>query len=76
LIHLLINILSSLLLAASNYAMQCLSAPTRRDIEKHHSKGWWLDIGVPSFHNLRVIPWNRSVPWYLLMISSLPLHLL
>ncbi|KAH6894387.1 hypothetical protein B0T10DRAFT_603888 [Thelonectria olida] len=76
LIHLLINILSSLLLAASNYAMQCLSAPTRDDIEQHHSKGRWLDIGVPSFHNLRVIPRNRTIPWYLLIISSLPLHLL
>lgn len=28
-LHLLINALSSLLLSASNYAMQCLSSPTR-----------------------------------------------
>lgn len=75
-IHLIINIFSSVLLAASNYCMQCLSAPTRHDIQKAHSQGWWLDIGVPSVHNLRRIPSARSSLWWILMISSLPLHLL
>lgn len=74
-LHLLINTLSSVLLAASNYGMQCLSAPTRADVDKAHFEGKWVDIGVPSVHNLRRLPATRVVLWVLLMVSSLPLHL-
>ena len=37
--HLVINVLSTLLLGASNYAMQVLSAPTRENIDKAHPEG-------------------------------------
>ena len=75
-IHLGINVLSTLLLGASNYSMQCLSSPTRREIDIAHSKGTWLDVGVPSMRNLRKISWSRIVFWWLLALSSIPLHLL
>lgn len=75
-IHLINNILSTLLLGASNYSMQCLSSPTRSDIDKAHSQGIWMDIGVPSLRNLRRISTNRTVLWWLLAISSITLHLL
>ena len=52
-LHLLINILSTLLLGASNYSMQCLSAPTRQDLDQAHRNDSWMDIGVPSMRNLR-----------------------
>ena len=42
-IHLVINILGTLLLGASNYAMQCLSSPTREDVDKAHAKQTWLE---------------------------------
>ncbi|KAJ4350012.1 uncharacterized protein N0V89_008633 [Didymosphaeria variabile] len=74
-LHLLINILSTILLSSSNYCMQCLSAPTRKEIDDAHSKGKWLDIGVQSVHNLRNIDRRRAVVWLLLGLSSLPLHL-
>lgn len=74
--HLIINILSTLLLGASNYSMQCLSSPTRREIDKAHNKGLWLDIGVPSVRNLRRLSTTRVTFWWLLAISSIPLHLL
>ncbi len=74
--HLLINILSTLLLAACNYAMQCLSAPTRQDIDQMHAQRRWLDIGVFSMHNLLKIGQNRRILWFLLAVTSLPLHLL
>lgn len=45
-IHVLINILGTALLASCNYCMQCLAAPTRRDINKVHRQGGWLDVGV------------------------------
>ncbi|KAF1972724.1 hypothetical protein BU23DRAFT_534554 [Bimuria novae-zelandiae CBS 107.79] len=78
-LHLIINLLSTVLLSSSNYCMQCLSAPTRKEVDEAHAKGKWLDIGVQSLHNL----WNshgpehirRSVVWLLLGLSSLPLHL-
>jgi hypothetical protein len=74
--HLAINILSTLLLSGSNYCMQCLSAPTRREINNAHKRGITLDIGIPSLRNLGALdPW-KILMWILLGISSLPLHLL
>jgi hypothetical protein len=75
-IHLLINVLSTILLSASNYCMQCLSAPTRIEVDKAHAKRQWLDIGVPSIKNLTHISAKRVLLWWLLGLTSLPLHLL
>lgn len=75
-IHLLINVLSTCLLGASNYCMQCLNAPTREDIDKAHTNGTWLDIGVPSLRNLCIMTKGRLAIWSLLALSSVPLHLL
>jgi hypothetical protein len=47
-LHFLINVLSTALLAASNYAMQCLCAPTRAAVDRAHAKNRWLDVGVLS----------------------------
>ncbi|KAL5047058.1 hypothetical protein BDW71DRAFT_180947 [Aspergillus fruticulosus] len=74
-VHLVINILGAGLLSASNYAMQCLSAPTRDDVNRAHAKGQWLDIGVPSARNLARIPRSRMFLWLCLVASSAPLHL-
>ena len=74
--HLIINLLSTVLLGGSNYCMQCLSAATRRDVDQAHCRGHWLDIGVPSFRNLRHIGWTRFLLWSALGLSSIPLHLL
>ncbi|KAK5050551.1 hypothetical protein LTR84_003832 [Exophiala bonariae] len=59
-VHLAINILSTLLLGGSNYCMQCLSAPTRMDVDAAHKKGKWLDVGVPSVRNLGAVPWYKT----------------
>jgi hypothetical protein len=75
-LHVIINIFSTILLSGSNYCMQCLSAPTREDVDRAHAKGIWLDIGVPSFRNLTCISKERFLLWFLLGLSSLPLHLL
>ena len=75
-LHILINALSSILLSASNYTMQCITAPTRRECEIAHSRGDWLDVGVPSFRNLFRIGWQRRLMWALLALSSTPIHLL
>lgn len=75
-LHLAINILSTLLLGASNYCMQCLSSPSRPEIDRAHSRHIWLDIGVPSVRNLRRVSWNKIILWWLFAISTIPLHLL
>ena len=74
--HLGINILSTVLLATSNTAMQCMSAPTREEINKAHSDGKWLDIGISSWRNWKCIAIWRRVLCALLAASTLPLHLL
>ncbi|KAL1629800.1 hypothetical protein SLS56_005196 [Neofusicoccum ribis] len=74
-VHLLINVLSTLLLGSSNYIQQCLSAPTRREVDLAHLKGIWLEIGQPSLRNLRFVPRWKLLMWILLALSSLPLHL-
>jgi hypothetical protein len=77
-LHLVINLLSSVLLGASNFAMQYLSAPTRREVDAAHKRGEWLEVGVHSLSNLRWgrISRGRSSLWGVLVLSSLPLHLL
>lgn len=75
-LHLIINILGTILLSGSNYCMQCLSAPTRSEVDQAHAKGVWLDIGVPSTRNLRFIGKRRVIVWAMLGLSSVPLHLL
>ena len=75
-VHLAINVFSTLLFGASNYGMQCLSSPTRSEIDKAHRRGIWLDIGVPSVRNLRRLSTTRVTLWWLLAISSIPLYLL
>jgi hypothetical protein len=71
-----INILSTLLLSASNNCMQCLTSPTRAEIDSAHAAGTWLDVGVLSMRNLRMIRRVRTLLFLFLCLSSIPLHLL
>ena len=74
--HVLLNVLSTLLLGASNYTRQVLCSPTRTDVNCAHENGKSLDIGVFSFRNLRHISRRRLWLWCMLALSSLPLHLM
>lgn len=74
--HLLINILSTLLLAASNAGMQVVVAPTRAEIDRAHARRRWVDVGVHTVRNLMYIARSRLALWALLGLSSVPLHLL
>ena len=75
-LHVILNGLATALVGASNYNMQCLASPNRAEVDEAHSKGKWLDIGVPSVRNLRHIALKRTLLWALLAASSVPLHLL
>lgn len=74
--HVLINVLSTVMLSASNYTMQVLNAPTRKEMDRAHANGQWLDIGILSVHNLKIISRKRATLCLILAASSLPLHLL
>jgi RsiW-degrading membrane proteinase PrsW (M82 family) len=51
-LHLLLNGISTAVLASSNFFMQVLNAPSRDDVDKAHAMGSWLGIGVPSIRSV------------------------
>lgn len=75
-LHLVINALSAVMLSASNYTMQCLNAPTRKEIDDAHSARNWLDVGIPSMRNIFRVGRLRALLWCVLALSSVPIHLL
>jgi len=75
-IHLILNLLGVAILAASNFTVQCISSPTRQELDKAHARRRPLDIGIPSAWNLRYMSWSKIILWFFLMLSTLPLHLL
>ena len=75
-LQLVINVLSTILLGASNYCMQSLTAPTRQEVDEAHKQKHLLRIGVPSMRNLKAISRGRVYLWIGLGLSALPLHFL
>lgn len=77
-LHGVVNVLSTLLLGASNYCMQILVAPTRQEVDHAHAHAQksWLDIGIPSVRNFKGIDWKRCAGWIILALSSSTLHLM
>jgi len=76
LLHLLINILSTIILLASAAFMQAYSSPTRQEIDKAHRSGSWLHVGLLSFRNMRWISKRKTLVCLLLVLTSPPFHLL
>ncbi|KAJ4007572.1 hypothetical protein NW752_010237 [Fusarium irregulare] len=74
-IHLAINVIGTGVLASSNFFMQSLVAPTRKEVDAAHKAGHWLEIGVQSLKNVRFIGWKKILFWSLFSLSSVPLHL-
>ena len=75
-LHLVINVLSTVLLSGSNYTQQCLVAPTRSEVDAAHVRRRWMDIGIPSVRNLFRIKAERVFLWIAIGITSIPLHLM
>ncbi len=75
-VHLLINVLATLLLVASNYCMQILNSPLREEVDLAHESKRSMFVGIPNIKNLAQISWTRRLLWLVLAISSLPVHLL
>ncbi|KAF2818535.1 hypothetical protein CC86DRAFT_308942, partial [Ophiobolus disseminans] len=73
-IHLGINVLSAGLLAGSNYCMQCLTSPTREEVDAAHAKHSYLNIGILSWRNVIWFRKRRAILLTSLLASSVPLH--
>lgn len=73
--HLGINILSTVVLAASGYFTQLLSSPTREELDKLHARRQWQHIGIRSVFNIPIGTWQR-VSFGILTFTALPFHLL
>ncbi|KAM7210200.1 hypothetical protein V8F06_014414 [Rhypophila decipiens] len=73
-LHLVINIISTAIIASSNYFMQVLSSPSREEIDKAHRRLHSLEIGVPSLGNIGYISRVKAALWLLFLLSSVPLH--
>jgi hypothetical protein len=65
------------LLIPSNYALQCVAAPTRAEIDSAHARipRRTLDIGVMSPVNLREKQVVAKILFGSLVLSSLSIHL-
>lgn len=70
-----LNVVSTLILGASTYAMQGTTAPTRSEADTAHKKGKWLEIGTQSWRNLSYVSRRHAIIWTVLALTSLPLHL-
>lgn len=75
-LHLLLNIVSTLIIASSNFFMQVLNAPTREEVDRAHARNRWLEIGVPSVGNIFHVSSFKTTAWILFNLSSIPIHLL
>ena len=75
-LHLLINVLSTLLLTGSNAFMTAYCCPSRKEIDKAHARRKWLHVGMLSLRNLSKIAKRKSLIVLLLCLTSIPFHLL
>lgn len=75
-LHLVINAASTAALASSNFFMQVLNAPSRREVDRAHRRGTFLGIGVPSVRNAFHVGRFKTWCWVVLLLSSVPIHLL
>ena len=74
-LHLGMNVLSTILLVASNYTTQCLSVPVCEEIDKGHRERITFEIGIPSLKSLRGISRRKLILWGFLAVTSIAFHL-
>ena len=56
---------------------RCLSSPTRKEVDRAHANGDWVDIGILSVRNIAGrVSGKRTTVWCILLATSLPIHLI
>lgn len=56
--------------------MQVLAAPTRQEVDVAHGRNYWLRVGIQDLKCFKYAPKGRLALWLILLLSSLPLHLM
>ncbi|KAL4939673.1 hypothetical protein BDV06DRAFT_198363 [Aspergillus oleicola] len=75
--HFVINVLSTAMLGASNYCLQCLASPSRAQVDDAHKKRISVRIGVPNIWDLLSRQrGKRQLLGWLLIATSLPIHMI
>ncbi|KAF2870435.1 hypothetical protein BDV95DRAFT_496366 [Massariosphaeria phaeospora] len=62
-IHVALNAVSTMILGASTYAMQGMTAPTRKEVDAAHLQGRWVEIGTSSVRNLFYVRRMNTCIW-------------
>jgi hypothetical protein len=75
-LHLVINILSTIILVASTTFMVIAYSPSRSEINVAHKQRRCLSVGSLGFRNLKSISWKKKIIYLVLMLTSSPFHLL
>ena len=71
-----LNIIGTVSIGSSNYVMQCLMAPNRKEVDKAHLNGLYVNIGLSSAHNIPWLSGWKAWTWWTLGFSTIPIHLL
>lgn len=73
-----LNIAATVIVGTSNYVMQIMSAPTREQIDTAHSFAKPIAVAGIKFNDMRNNHGGnlRRAIWWLLGLSSIPIHLL
>lgn len=73
-----LNIAGTMLIGASNYVMQVVSAPERAEIDRAHAYAQQVPVGGIRFRDLdiKVLNKSRQIIWWTLCLSSVPIHFL
>ncbi|KAI1848060.1 hypothetical protein JX266_006173 [Neoarthrinium moseri] len=74
-LHVALNIVSTGVLASSNFFMQIVTSPSRGEVDRAHQYLRSLDIGLQSTRNLPALSRMKQICWVMLLMSSIPLHL-
>jgi len=75
-LHAIINIVAMIFFSGANYVFQALTSPTRDEVNAAHVRGRWLDIGIPSFRNLKYIGRRRAAVASVALSAAFATHIM
>ena len=65
-----VNVFAVIIVAGANYVCQVLGSPTRRELDKAHAWGRWMDLGIPSVRNLvGIAGWRVAAVGFIMLMA-------
>ena len=65
-----LNVIGTISVGTSNYKMQILNAPNRKEVDKAHAEGHHLNIGISSPSNMKRLGDSKRYLYYALALST------